>query len=44
VKWFVVTLNIPSVNGYEHTGSMFALDRVYFVSEMKRIAEIVELK
>jgi len=44
VKWFVLTLNIPSVNDYEHAGSMFASVRGYFVSEMERIAEIVELK
>jgi len=44
VKWFIVTLNIPSVNDCEHTGSMFASDRGYFISEMERIAEIVQLK
>jgi len=44
VKWFVTTLNIPSVNDYEHAGSMFASDRGYFVSEIERIAEIVEFK
>ena len=44
VKWFVMTLNILSMNDYEHARPMFASDRGYFVSEMERIAEIVELK
>ena len=44
VKWFVITLNIPSVNDYEHTVSVFASDRGYVVGEMERIAEIAGLK
>jgi len=44
VKWFVMTLNILSLNDYEHTGCMFASNRACFGSEMERIAETVELK